>query len=239
MSLMPTFVLVHGAWHGGWCWRDVATRLSAAGHEVFTPTLSGLGERAHLAKWPIDLATHIADIENVIAFEELEDVRLVGHSYGGIVISGVAERIASRIKHLVYLDAIVPVDGKRHIDMVPPRPGGSFEQVRKAGTDLDALPVGSMEFLGVTDPEKVAWLKRHLVPHPMGTLLAPSELPQDRAATLPRTFIYCTERQGKSFSPFALAAKDDPSWSYRELATAHDAMVTAPAELTELLLEVA
>jgi len=155
------------------------------------------------------------------------------------VISGVAERLASRISHLVYLDAIVPAHGKRHIDMVPPRPGGSFEQLKNAGAELDALPVGSMEFLGVTDPEKVAWLERHLVPHPMGTLLAPSELPNDMAATLPRTFIYCTERQGKSFSPFALTAKDDPSWSYRELATAHDAMVTAPDALTELLLEVA
>ena len=96
-----------------------------------------------------------------------------------------------------------------------------------------------MEFLGITDPEKVAWLERHLVPHPRGTLLAPSELPQDMVATLPQTFIYCTERQGKLFSPFALVAKDDPSWPYRELATAHDAMVTAPAALTELLLEVA
>ena len=236
---MLTFVLVHGAWHGGWCWRDVATRLSAAGHEVFTPTLSGLGERVHLAQWPIDLANHITDIENVVAFEELEGIRLVGHSYGGIVISGVAERISPRINHLGYLDAIVLVHGKRQIDMVPPRPGGSFEQVEKAGTGLDALLGGSIEFLGATDPEKVAWLERHLVPHPMGTLLAPSELPQDMAATLPRTFIYCTERQGKSFSPFVLAAKDDPSWSYRELATAHDAMVTAPAALTELLLEVA
>jgi pimeloyl-ACP methyl ester carboxylesterase len=175
----------------------------------------------------------------VLLFEELNDVRLVGHSYGGIVISGVAERIAPQIGHLVYLDAIVPVHGKRHIDMVPPRPGGSFEQVKKAGTDLDALPVGSMEFLGVKDPEKVSWLERHLTPHPMGTLLASSDLPQDKASTLPRTFIYCTERQGKSFSPFALTAKNDPSWAYRELATGHDAMVTAPGALTELLLEVA
>ena len=236
---MSTFVLVHGAWHGGWCWREVAGQLLAAGHDVFTPTLSGLGERVHLAQWPIDLSTHVADIENVIAFEELDDVRLVGHSYGGIVISGVAERIAAKIGHLVYLDAIVPTHGKRHIDMVPPRPGGSFEQLEKSGSDLDALPVGSMAFLGVTDPEKVAWLERHLVPHPMGTLLAHSDLPEDKASTLPRTFIYCTARQGKSFSPFALAAKDDPSWSYRELATGHDAMVTAPGALTELLLEVA
>jgi len=236
---MSVFVLVHGAWHGGWCWRDVARRLSAAGHDVFTPTLTGLGERAHLAQWPIELETHVTDIENVIVFEELQDVRLVGHSYGGIVVSGVAERLASRIGHLVYLDAIVPTHGKRHIDMVPPRPGGSFEQLKNASAELDALPVGSMEFLGVTDPEKVAWLERHLVPHPMGTLLAPSVLPDDKAATLPRTFLYCTERQGKSFSPFASAAKDDPSWSYRELATAHDAMVTAPDTLTELLLEVA
>ncbi len=235
---MTTFVLVHGAWHGGWCWRDVAARLRSAGHVVFTPTLTGLGEREHLAQWPIDLSTHVTDIENVFRFEDLEEVRLVGHSYGGIVISGVAERIAQRIGHLVYLDAIVPVHGKRHIDLVPPRPGGSFEQMGKAGIGADALPVGSMEFLGVTDPEKVAWLKTHLVPHPMGSLLAPSDLPQDKAASLPRTFIYCTDRPGKSFSQFALAVQNDPTWRYREMATGHDAMITAPGELTDLLLDV-
>ncbi|MEQ8246046.1 MAG: alpha/beta fold hydrolase [Alphaproteobacteria bacterium] len=236
---MTAFVLVHGAWHGGWCWRAVAGRLRAAGHDVFTPTLTGLGERVHLAGGPIDLSTHVTDIENVLLFEDLSEVRLIGHSYGGIVISGVAEQVAERIGHLVYLDAIVPVHGKRHIDLVPARPGGSFEQINKAGVEVSALPVGSMEFLGVTDPEKVAWLRTHLVPHPMGTLLAPSNLPADRAADLPRTFIYCTERQGKSFSQYAIAAREDPSWRYRELATGHDAMVTAPEELTDLLLEVA
>lgn len=237
---MPhTFLLVHGAWHGGWCWRDVAKELRRAGHAVFTPTLSGLGDRAHLPWAGIGLATHVRDIVNVIEAEELAAVRLVGHSYGGIVISGVAEYCADRLAHLVYLDALVPRHGLTHVELVPPRPGGSLEQLRKSGGTATHLPAGSMEFLGVHDPEQVQWLNRHLTPHPLKTMTDPSDLPHDRAATLRRTFIRCTERARSTMSSFAKAAASDPSWRYRELATGHDAMVTAPAPLARLLLEVA
>lgn len=234
---MTTYVLVHGAWHGGWCWREVAAVLRGAGHDVYAPTLSGLGERVHLARWPIDLQTHIQDVANVLRFEELADIRLVGHSYGGVVISGVAEMMHEKIGHLVYLDAIVPKDGKRQIDMVPRRAGGSAEQFDKTEGEARELPVGSMAFLGVKDTEQVERLNRLLVPHPMATLLEPSRLPEDRASKLPRTFIYCLQRETPS--QFALDAKGDPSWRYREIDTGHDAMITAPDRLAELLLEVA
>jgi len=235
---MTTFVLVHGAWHGGWCWRDVAAALRSYGHEVFTPTLTGLGEREHLASPEVNLSTHIRDVVNVFRFEDLSDVRLVGHSYGGVVISGVAEALSDRIGHLVYLDAIVPTDGKRQIDMVPRRPGGAAEQFEKA-QGAEALPIASMEFLGVAKPEQIAWLEQKLRPHPMGTLVEPINLPTDRVSGLPRTFIRCTEPVDKPMSPFAVKVKEDAGWRYRELATGHDAMVTAPDAVVELLLEVA
>ena len=106
---MPhTFVLVHGAWHGGWCWKHVTPRLRAAGHTVFVPTLTGFGEKVHLANPSIDCSTHATDIENLIVFEELENVILVGHSYAGLVISRVADRMKPRLRHMVYLDAMIP-----------------------------------------------------------------------------------------------------------------------------------
>lgn len=236
---MATFVLVHGAWHGGWCWRDVVRFLREAGHDVFAPTLTGLGDRFHLAELGVvDLSTHITDVVNLLRFEELEKVRLVGHSYGGNVISGVAEVAEAQIDHLVYLDAIVPVHGKSHVEMVPARAGGAADQLKKAGKEAASLPVAGMGFLGVTRESDVAWLRRRLVPHPMASLTERSNLPADRAAALPRTFIYCTQREGPP-SAFARAAREDPAWRYRELDTGHDAMVTAPRALTDLLLELA
>ncbi|MGZ0244868.1 MAG: alpha/beta fold hydrolase, partial [Alphaproteobacteria bacterium] len=109
---MASFVLVHGAWHGGWCWRDVRRVLEEHGHTVFTPTLTGLGERSHLLSPDIDLETHIADVINLLVWEELNDVILVGHSYGGMVITGVADQAKDRLRHIVYLDAFLPADGE-------------------------------------------------------------------------------------------------------------------------------
>src|SRR5215831_5722049 len=116
---MATFVLVHGAWHGGWCWKKVTPLLRAAGHEVYTPTLTGLGERVHLASPKVDLTTHIQDVVNVLDYEDLHEVVLVGHSYGGVVIAGVADRVPSRVGHLVYLDAGVPHNGEGYLDLLP------------------------------------------------------------------------------------------------------------------------
>src|SRR4029450_13175141 len=131
---MTTYLLVHGGWVGGWIWNRVAPILRKAGHDVFTPTLTGLGERAHLANPDIDLATHIQDVVSVLEFEDLKRVVLVGHSYGGMVITGVAERTAERLNHLVYLDAFVPRDGQSVADLVSPELAASFEEgVRLSG----------------------------------------------------------------------------------------------------------
>ncbi|MBV9253581.1 MAG: alpha/beta fold hydrolase, partial [Actinobacteria bacterium] len=117
---MATFVLVHGAWHGGWCWRKLTPLLRAAGHEVFTPTLTGLGERSHLGHPDVGLATHVGDVAQVLWYEDLSNVVLVGHSYGGLVIGGVADQAPGRLKHLVYLDAFVPEHGRSMLDLGPP-----------------------------------------------------------------------------------------------------------------------
>src|SRR5262249_25595660 len=117
---MATFVLVHGAWHGGWCWRDVAARLRRAGHDVYAPSLTGLGERAHLARPGIALDDHVQDVVALLQMEALSDVVLVGHSYGGMVVTGAADREAARIRRLVYLDAFVPESGRCVLDYVVP-----------------------------------------------------------------------------------------------------------------------
>ena len=131
---MTTFVLVHGAWHGGWCWSRVARRLRAAGHEVHTPTLTGLGDRSHLMSRSVNLQTHVQDVANLLHWEELNDIVLCGHSYGGMVITGVANRLAKRIKSLVYLDAFVPENGQAVLDFMPAdRVEQFYESVREKG----------------------------------------------------------------------------------------------------------
>jgi len=152
-----TYVLVHGAWHGGWCWKKVAPALRAAGHEVYTPTLTGLGERAHLANPAIDLAMHIADVVNLLEAEELDKVVLVGHSYGGMVVTGVADRAASRLRRVVYLDAFLPENGKCLLDYLHPDRRNLINQGQIGGY-VDPLP---LEIFGVTDREDVAWATRH------------------------------------------------------------------------------
>ncbi|MGH7898860.1 MAG: alpha/beta fold hydrolase, partial [Candidatus Binatia bacterium] len=187
---MATFLLVHGAWHGAWCWRRVASRLRAAGHEVFTPTLTGLGERLHLLTRDTDLGTHVDDVLGALVAEELADVILVGHSYGGMVISGVAQRAPERLKHLVYLDAFVPKDGASLEDLVPP---AIFADLRKA-TDADGdgfrVPPFPVQAFGVTGPEEdVAWIGRRLVFQPLKTMTQKVRVTNPAAAKLPRTYV--------------------------------------------------
>src|SRR3954466_2877755 len=163
-----TFVLVHGAWHGGWCWRKLTPLLRAAGHQVFTPTLTGLGDRAHLLSADVDLTTHIKDIAAVLEYEDLRDVVLVGHSYAGMVIAGVAEKAGARLAQLVYLDAFLPEDGKSVKDYagVPP--------TRADGWRMPA--VGGPRFYGVTDQDDAAWVTRHLVDQSIRTFTQPIAL---------------------------------------------------------------
>jgi pimeloyl-ACP methyl ester carboxylesterase len=234
-----TFVLVHGGWHGGWCWRDVAARLRAAGHHVWAPTLTGLGERAHLLTPDVDLTLHVRDVLAVLEYEDLRGVILVGHSYGGMVITGVADRAAGRLAHLVFLDAFVPDGGQALFDVLPPERREMYrEQARDLGEGW-LVPAPPAEALGVTDGPRARWLVDRLTPQPLLTLEQPLRLRgTDPAGALPRSFIHCTSGPvAPSFAPFASRARAAPGWRSRELATGHDAMVTAPDDVAGLLLE--
>ncbi len=238
---MATYVLVHGACHGGWCWRRVAPLLRDAGHEVFAPTLTGLGERAHLAHPGIDLEAHIRDVAAVLAYEELREVVLVGHSYAGMVITGVAERAADRLAQLVYLDAGVPRDGESGLDSFAPEEVAAMRaQVAAAGEGWRLPPPGGERPWDVTAPDDVRWVRSKVTPHPFATFTQPLRLANHAAAALPRTFIHCTGAAPRGWRELALRrVRSEPGWRYRPLATGHDAMVIAPRELAELLLELA
>lgn len=237
---MTNFLLIHGAWHGGWCWRHVARILRAAGHEVFTPTLTGLGEREHLMSADVGLDTHVSDIIGVLEYEDLRDVVLVGYSYGGMVIAGVAEKAAERIAHLVYLDAFVPEDGKSLCDYQPPEILEMFQEKTNSAGDGYKLPCFiPAEAFGISDEKDLAWVKPRLNPHPFKTKLDKISLTNPQADRLPRTFIYCNNPAVGPFGQFAERIRDDESWRYAELATGHDAMITAPELLSELLSEIA
>ena len=228
-----TFVLVHGAWHGGWCWQLVRERLEAAGHRVVTPTLTGLGDRCHLAARDTGLDTHVTDVVSTIRFEDLRDVVLVGHSYAGQVISGVASAVSDRVRQLIFHDAFVPEDGQSALDLLPPPVAAHF--VESARTDGDGwlMPRRPLAALGVTDERARAWLEPRLVPHPLRTY-------QDGARvgggirSIPSGFVECTGWAGV-FAPHAAKARD-LGWPVRRIAADHEALATAPAPLTEALL---
>ena len=229
---MATYVLVHGGWAGGWQWREVATRLRAAGHDVYTPTLTGLGERVHLASPEIDLETHIQDILMVLAYEDLHDVILVGYSYSGMVVTAVAERAPERLAHLAYLDAFVPGDGDSLAALIGPELTAFLEQVARDYGDGWRLP---------HDPPDTP----RRTPHPVKPMYQPVTVANPAAAALPRTFIYCTQEKeamgpmGAPLTQAAMRAKAAEHWRYRELSTGHIPMETTPQELADLLLEVA
>jgi pimeloyl-ACP methyl ester carboxylesterase len=161
-----TFVLVHGAWHGGWCWQRVADRLRGGGHAVFTPTLTGLGERSHLLREGVDLKTHITDVVNVMKWEGLSDVVLCGHSYGGFVISGVAEQMAPAIRSIVFLDAFVPRNGESVLDLTGPAVQEGIRNALQRG-DI-AIPPRAAEAFGVNEADR-AWVDRLCVGQPIAT----------------------------------------------------------------------
>lgn len=235
-----TFVLVHGAWHGGWCWVRVVDLLRGAGHRVYTPTLTGLGERVHLAHPGIDLTLHVQDVLSLLATEELTRVILVGHSYGGMVITAVASRAASRLSNLVYLDAFVPADGQALLDLVPPEAAAGMRAVARERGDGWRIPPFSAESLrdryGLTNPKDRAWVLRHLVPQPLRTFEQPVEA--GGAERLRRTYIYCCKPSLGGFDQF-VRFKGQSSWRFHELRTGHDAMVAAPREVARILLDMA
>jgi pimeloyl-ACP methyl ester carboxylesterase len=233
---MATFVLVHGGWHGGWCWKEVAALLRAAGHEVWTPTLTGLGERAHLLTPAIDLALHVRDTTMMLEYEELEGVILVGHSYGGMVITGVADRARDRIARLVYLDAFVQTNGQALFDLLRPERRAFFEQQANLHGDGWRVPPPPAIALGLADESAARWLTAKMTPQALKTFTQPLAL-ANPADAIPRTFIQCSAGpMTASFVPFADRARTTQGWQYHELAVGHDAMLIAPGDLADLLI---
>ena len=239
---MAIFVLVHGGWHGGWCWQRVTPLLQAAGHVVYAPTLTGLGERSHLASPEINLSTHIQDILNVLIYEELTDVVLVGHSYSGMVIAGVADRAPERVTGLVYLDAFVPEDGQSLQDIFRP-PYGEGVNLAALAVDGWRLPYPFLERpFGITSEADAQWVLAKITPQPVNTLLEPVHFINGGAPAIPRTYIYLRSPGGQppdtEFVWFAERARTQPGWTYHELVSGHDAMLIIPEAVAALLLEV-
>lgn len=245
---MATFVLVHGAWGGAWEWRRVARVLRARGHEVFTPTLTGLGERAHLARADVDLDTHIEDVLAVLEFEDLTGVVLCGHSSAGMVITGVMDRAPEQITHGVYVDALVPRDGQTLVDLLPAAAAERILGTERSEDWLVPMPFRSEE-LGMA-PEDAAWYVSKAVPQPLQTFVQPIALGERWTSVPAFTYIHCTERpdyvtasedddaSASFLATFARRAKER-GWRYREIRSGHDPHITAPEQLATLLEEAA
>jgi pimeloyl-ACP methyl ester carboxylesterase len=234
---MATFVLVHGGGHGGWCYRKLSPLLRAERHDVYSPTLTGLGERKHLLRPDIDLDMHISDVVNVLEYEDLTNVILVGHSYGGMVITGVADRAARRIGHLVYLDAAHPKNGQSLADVAPPSMAMAKSEMKVVdGVELVLWPDSqAVAYYGVTDPADFAWLKSKLTPHPW-KCFAQQLLLRDEAAVrrIAHTNICCTAGLQAPGYREEMRKAD----LFFEINTGHDLMITEPRAVAEMLLKV-
>jgi pimeloyl-ACP methyl ester carboxylesterase len=232
---MATFVLVHGAWHGGWCWQRVARLLRARGHDAYRPTLTGLGERAHLISRRVDLETHIADVLGVLRWEDLREVVLCGHSYGGMVITAVADRAAERIASLVYLDAFVPADGQCLLDFMSPERIELYRQGAAAHGDGYLIPPLSAAFFKVNEADQ-AWVDRLCVPQPLAAFEQRLRVGGAQPAVGRRHYIRAGGYASPAFSATADRLRLDPAWRVDSLPCGHDAMLDMPQELVELLL---
>ena len=242
---MATYVLVHGAWHGGWCYRDTAAALRAAGHTVFTPTHSGVGERSHQSAENITLETHIRDVCGCIEWEELNDVILCGHSYGGMVISGASDRMPERIKSLVYLDAFVPEHGDSLIGLlnqalVPEIAAafiGGFRGAALEGRSGCTQPIPA-EVFNVAQANR-AWVDRRCRPQALATFEMPLLLSGGLAQVKQRLYILADGWDPSPFRHFAAKVAGQPGWRVSKLPCSHDVMVDLPKDLAKELLALA
>ncbi len=229
---MATFVLVHGSCHGGWCWKKVTPLLSNSGHNVYAPTLTGLGERSHLVSKDIGLDTHIVDVTRVLEYEDLNEVIIVGHSYGGLVVGGVAEWVPKRIRRVVYLDGYIPEDNKTAFDIIPGLEILYKERaLKEKGREWLIAPY-EPEVWGVTNSNDVQWMKTRLSPMPWHTHDQPMKITSPEARRLPKSYISCSEYKEFHFMAQKARAK---GWDYHELKTGHDAMINVPYELVQIL----
>ncbi|MEJ6011670.1 alpha/beta fold hydrolase [Novosphingobium aquae] len=236
---MATFVLVHGGGHGGWCWDFVASNLRAQGHCVHAPTLTGLGESRHEARADISLDSHVEDLLTLLWDEHLEDVILVGHSYGGMVISGAADRAANRIRRLVFLDAAIPADGECLFDISPGLQ--SFNDVQVVdGVRLGLWPGPALvrQLYGIADEKLASWALARLTPHPWNTFETRLALSNPEAfARIPRAIINCAATLERR--PEAIRARWRDGDHVRQVEAGHDVMITDADLVTGLLLEIA
>lgn len=231
---MSTFVLVHGAWHGGWCYARSAKILRARGHDVYTPTLTGVGERSHLAAKEVNLSLHIRDICNVLKWEDLGDIVLCGHSYGGMVITGVPDAMPERIRSPVYLDAFVPQDGKAAWDYVAEaRKPFYLEGAANHGGRM--APVSAAAFK--VNARDAAWVDAKCVPMALACFLERIRLKGDHARIPKRTYVYAEGWAPSSFTQFYESLKGKPGWTVLTSAAGHDVMVDDPEGLARILIE--
>jgi pimeloyl-ACP methyl ester carboxylesterase len=242
---VATFVLVHGTSVSGWCWKFVTPLLWQAGQVVYAPTMTGLGERAHLAAPAVDLDTHIEDIVQVLEFEDLRDVILVGWSYGGMVITGVADRVPERIAHLVYLDADTPRDEEMSVTS-PERRAWREEEARRRGDGWRAmaLPLSQLDsyLQGSLSDERLRWFISRLVPHPLKCWTQPIRLSNPALMEIPHAFVRCVVDLDPN-DPDALRTNErlrtESVWQYREIDANHFAPITVPDLVAAVLLDIA
>lgn len=228
---MASIVLAHGAWSASWAWKKMRPLFSAAGHEFFSPTYTGLGDRAHLASPDIDLTTHIQDVLNVLEFEDLKDVTLLGHSYGGMVATGVADKAADRIARVVYIDAFAPKDGQSLFDLVGPKAEGNMRK----GADGWKLALNPMP--PDTSPEDSAWAVPRRRPQPIKTF--EQKISLTAQALPPRHYIYAKKNgPGDVFRQFGDRAKSEAGWKYYEIDASHNPHITCPDVLMKLLTDI-
>jgi pimeloyl-ACP methyl ester carboxylesterase len=230
-----TFLVCHGAWSAGWAWKKMHPLMQAAGHRLVTPSYTGLGERAHLAHQGLDLEAHIQDMLNVIQYEDLRDIVLIGHSYGGMVATGVADRVRDKVAQLIYIDAFVPGDGQSLFDLNE----SGRAHLQKAAKEGDGWRVPPMQTPPDTSPADVEWLAARRVQMPIKCFETRLKL-QGGALTLPRSYIYATRiTPADTFGPFSRMTKNDPAWRYFEIDASHSPNVTAPEALMALLQKIA
>jgi pimeloyl-ACP methyl ester carboxylesterase len=228
-----TYVLVHGAWHGGWCWRRVADLLEAKGHKVYAPSLTGVADRSHLLSKSITLDTHILDVANLMEWEDLQNVVLCGHSYGGWPISGVAEKQEKRIRSIIYLDAFLPNNGQKVLDTnTPDRKKSVLEGIEKGEL---ARPGPSAAAFFVNEKDQ-AWVNAKMTAQPIGVSTQPLVLTGARDRITKKAYVRARKYPQPDFDRWYEQCKADASWKVFDLNCGHDAMIDAPSDVAEILM---
>ena len=233
----PHFLLIHGAWHGGWVWNEISEILRYQRYSVSTPTLTGLGEKKHLLSSKITIETFIEDVVNHIVFENLNNIILVGHSFAGSVISGVADRLKDRIQKLIYFDAMILIDGQKPFDITPKETVEQrIELAKKFGNNI-SIPAPSADAFGVFDIKKSLLLEEKLTPHPLSAFQSKLILKNEVGNGIPLSYIFCTKPIYKSLESSREVVRK-MKWPIFELNAGHDAMLTHPKETLNLLMKI-